>query len=179
MRQCTGCKKELYQLYRESSFGTPIYDDEQLFRVLCYKILQTGLNEKVIANKKREIEKAFDQFNIKKIAQYDESKILELLNNKNMIRPEGKIRAIIHNANQIIRLQNNYQSFSTYLWQFSKNQTLNYDIDAHLLSPLQFATMISNALKKESFKFVGPKTILSFIHEIGIIYAKKVCIYKE
>ena len=40
MRQCTGCKKELYQLYRESSFGTPIYDDEQLFRVLCYKILQ-------------------------------------------------------------------------------------------------------------------------------------------
>ena len=75
MRQCTGCKKELYQLYRESSFGTPIYDDEQLFRVLCYKILQTGLNEKVIANKKREIEKAFDQFNIKKIAQYDESKI--------------------------------------------------------------------------------------------------------
>lgn len=136
MRQCTGCKKELYQLYRESSFGTPIYDDEQLFRVLCYKILQTGLNE-------------------------------------------GKIRAIIHNANQIIRLQNNYQSFSTYLWQFSKNQTLNYDIDAHLLSPLQFATMISNALKKESFKFVGPKTILSFIHEIGIIYAKKVCIYKE
>ena len=96
-----------------------------------------------------------------------------------MIRHEGKIRAIIHDANQIIRLQNNYQSFSTYLWQFSKNQTLNYDIDAHLLSPLQFATMISNALKKESFKFVGPKTILSFIHEIGIIYAKKVCIYKE
>ena len=68
----------------------------------------------MIANKKRALEKAFDQFNIKNVAQYNEFKISELLNNKTIICHEGKIRAIIHNAKQIIRPQHNYLSFSIY-----------------------------------------------------------------
>ena len=87
--------------------------------------------------KKRALEKAFDQFNIKKVAQYNEFKISELLNNKTIICHEGKIRALIHNAKQIIRLQHNYRSFSIYLWQFSKNQILNYILVAISVSSLK------------------------------------------
>lgn len=179
MQHCIGCKKELHKNYRTSKFGIPTHDDNELFKCLSLKILQTGLNEQVIANKEADIEDAFDYFHLEIVASYNEDKIRELLTNEKIIRHEPKIRAIIHNANQIILIQKKYKSFANFLWHFNHNEPLNYDSNPDsLIPPLQFATIISIALKNEGFKFVGPKTVLGFLHTVGIIQAKNVCIYK-
>lgn len=179
MQSCTGCKKALYKKYRAATFGIPTHDDNELFKCLSLKIFQTGLNEQVIANKKAEIDNAFDHFHIQKVASYKEDKIQELLANENIIRYAPKIRAIIHNANQVLLIQKKHQSFANFLWHFTRNEPLNYDSNPDsLIPPLQIATTISIALKNEGFKFVGPKTVLGFLHMIGIIQAKNICIYK-
>ena len=70
VQHCIGCKKELYKKYRNSKFGIPIHNDNELFKCLSLKIFQTGLNEKVMANKRAEIEYAFDYFHIQTVASY-------------------------------------------------------------------------------------------------------------
>ncbi len=180
MKSCTGCKKEHYKKYREPLFERLIDNDDELFKFLCLKIFEIGLSEKIIIQKQFELELAFDQFNISIVASYDENKINELLSNEKIIRHKAKIQAVIHNANQVIRIQNEYQSFTNFLWSFSDRKVLNYDFNsASLPSPLQFSTFVYETLKKEQFHYIGPKTILGFLHTIGIIQAKKVCIYKD
>ena len=100
MRRCRWVDKnsELYKNYHDHEWGVPKYDDHELFELLVLESFQAGLSWLTVLRKRAAFRKAFDNFELKKVAAYDENKIAELLGNKDIIRSRGKIAAAINNA---------------------------------------------------------------------------------
>ena len=121
--------------------------------------------------------KAYDNFDINKIINYDEIKINELLNNKDIIRNKLKIKASINNAKIFKEIQNEYISFNNYLKSFTKGITL-YEINQ---TRNELSDKLSNDLKKRGMKFVGTIVIYSYLQAIGVIYShdKECFLYKN
>lgn len=159
---------KLYVKYHDEEWGVSSYDDKYLFEMLLLESFQAGLSWECILNKRESFRKAFDNFDYKKISKYDNTKILELLNNSNIIRNKLKINATINNAKVFIDIQKEYDSFSKYIWSFTNNkQVINKDDKFKTTSDL--SDIISNDLKRRGMKFVGSTIIYSYLQAIGII----------
>ena len=167
MNRCSWCNlnNNKYILYHDNEWGKPTHDDNKLFELLILESFQAGLSWECILNKREDFRKAFDNFNYKKISKYNETKINELLNNKNIIRNKLKIKAAINNSKIFIDIQKEYKSFSNYIWSFTKNNIIyeNNKVSSEL------SDKISNDLKKRGTKFVGTVIIYSYLQAIGII----------
>lgn len=161
-------KSELYKDYHDHEWGVPVYDDEKLYEMFLLETFQAGLSWITILKKREAFREAFDQFNVKKIALYDETKIMELLNNEKIIRSKRKIMAAVKNAKIFINIQNEFGSFSKYIWGFSNNQIIK-NIDDNLKTTSKLSDDISNDLKKRGMSFVGSITIYSYLQAIGIV----------
>ena len=114
----------LYIKYHDEEWGVPSYEDNYLFEMLLLESFQAGLSWECILNKREFFRKAFDNFDYKKIARYDEKKIEELKNNKDIIRNKLKIKASINNAKIFMDIQKEYESFSKYIWHFTNNKII-------------------------------------------------------
>lgn len=159
---------KLYVKYHDEEWGVSSYDDKYLFEMLLLESFQAGLSWECILNKRESFRKAFDNFDYKKISKYDNTKILELLNNSNIIRNKLKINATINNAKVFIDIQKEYDSFSKYIWSFTNNkQVINKDDKFKTTSDL--SDIISSDLKRRGMKFVGSTIIYSYLQAIGII----------
>ena len=167
MNRCSWCNlnNNKYILYHDNEWGKPTHDDNRLFELLILESFQAGLSWECILNKREDFRKAFDNFNYKKISKYNETKINELLNNKNIIRNKLKIKAAINNSKIFIDIQKEYKSFSNYIWSFTKNNII-YENDK---VSSELSDKISNDLKKRGMKFVGTIIIYSYLQAIGII----------
>lgn len=167
MNRCSWCNlnNNKYILYHDNEWGKPTHDDNKLFELLILESFQAGLSWECILNKREDFRKAFDNFNYKKISKYNETKINELLNNKNIIRNKLKIKAAINNSKIFIDIQKEYKSFSNYIWSFTKNNII-YENDK---VSSELSDKISNDLKKRGMKFVGTIIIYSYLQAIGII----------
>lgn len=167
MNRCSWCNlnNNKYILYHDNEWGNPTHDDNKLFELLILESFQAGLSWECILNKREDFRKAFDNFDYNKISKYNEIKINELLNNKNIIRNKLKINAAINNSKIFIDIQKEYKSFSNYIWSFTKNNII-YENDK-VSSDL--SDTISNDLKKRGMKFVGTVIIYSYLQAIGII----------
>ena len=167
MNRCSWCNlnNNKYILYHDNEWGKPTNDDNKLFELLILESFQAGLSWECILNKREDFRKAFDNFNYKKISKYNETKINELLNNKNIIRNKLKIKAAINNSKIFIDIQKEYKSFSNYIWFFTNNNTI-YENDK---VSSELSDKISNDLKKRGMKFVGTVIIYSYLQAIGII----------
>lgn len=152
---------ERMNVYHDTIWGVPIYDDQRLFRKLILDINQAGLNWQTILNKEAYFDEAFDGFEIEKVALYDDKKIEELLNNPGIIRNRRKIEATIHNAQKVIEIQQEFGSFSDYLWGFN-NQN-------EILTTNELSDRITKALKKRGFKFIESTIIYAFLEAVGVI----------
>lgn len=161
-------KSELYKDYHDYEWGVPVYDDEKLYEMFLLETFQAGLSWITILKKREAFREAFDQFNVKRIALYDETKIMELLNNEKIIRSKRKIMAAVKNAKIFINIQNEFGSFSKYIWSFSNNQIIK-NIDDNLKTTSKLSDDISNDLKKRGMSFVGSITIYSYLQAIGIV----------
>ncbi|MEI5992609.1 DNA-3-methyladenine glycosylase I [Candidatus Enterococcus mansonii] len=157
--------------YHDKIWGVPVYEDRRLFRKLILDINQAGLSWQTILNKEEAFDRAYDFFDIEKVAAYDEKKIEELLMNKGIIRNRKKIEAAIHNANKVLELQREFGSFSHYLWQFNgKNVMRNaYEIQEKIPTTNELSDRISNDLKRRGFKFIGSTIIYAFLEAVGLI----------
>jgi DNA-3-methyladenine glycosylase I len=157
-----------YVTYHDKEWGIASHDDNYLFEMLLLESFQAGLSWECILNKRDAFKKDFDNFNYKKIAKYDEEKINELINNKDIVRNKLKIKASITNAKVFIEIQKEYKSFSNYIWSFTNNKIItNKTSKVIVSSPL--SDKISNDLKKRGMKFVGTTIIYSYLQAIGII----------
>ena len=96
--------------------GKPVYDDQKLYEMFLLETFQAGLSWITILHKREAFKEAFDQFDVNKIAMYDDCKINELMNNPKIIRNSRKIKAVVKNAQIFIEIQKEYGSFSKYLW---------------------------------------------------------------
>ncbi|CAL2057487.1 DNA-3-methyladenine glycosylase I [Tenacibaculum sp. 190524A05c] len=161
----------LYIAYHDEEWGVPVYDDATLFEFLVLETFQAGLSWITILKKRENFRKAFDQFDYKKIVNYDDAKFQELINNAGIIRNKLKVKATISNADAFIKVQEEFGSFSKYIWAFTdgkpiKNAFENRE-DVPATTPL--SDKISKDLKKRGFKFVGSTVIYAFIQATGIV----------
>ena len=158
----------LYIKYHDEEWGVPSYEDNYLFEMLLLESFQAGLSWECILNKREFFRKAFDNFDYKKIARYDEKKIEELKNNKDIIRNKLKIKASINNAKIFMDIQKEYESFSKYIWHFTNNKIIKNAGD-EIRTTSSLSDKISKDLQKRGMKFVGSTIIYSYLQAIGII----------
>lgn len=161
-------KSEIYIKYHDTEWGVPSYDDAYLFEMLMLESFQAGLSWITILNKRENFREAFDQFDYKKIRQYNDDKINELMNNKGIIRNKLKIHAAINNAKIFMNIQKEFNTFSNYIWKFTDYKIIKNENDIiHTTSSL--SDEISVDLKRRGMKFVGSTIIYSYLQAIGII----------
>ena len=156
---------EIYIKYHDEEWGIPTHDDRELFEMLVLESFQAGLSWITILKKRQNFKKAFDDFDVEKVAGYGESKISELLENDGIIRHKGKIASAINNAQVFIEIQKEFGSFDSYIWSFTDGEI----IKAEYLTESDLSKDISKDLKKRGMKFVGPTIIYSYLESIGII----------
>ncbi len=156
---------EVYIRYHDEEWGIPTYDDRELFEMLVLESFQAGLSWITILKKRENFKKAFDDFDVVKVSNYDEEKIEELRNNEGIIRHKGKITSAINNAKIFIEIQKEFGSFSDYIWSFTDGEI----IKAEYLTESDLSKEISKNLKKRGMKFVGPTIIYSYLESIGVI----------
>lgn len=170
--RCAWCEKDdLYRDYHDNEWGNPVYDDETIFEFLVLETFQAGLSWYTILSKRENFSKAFDNFDYKKIALYKEEKIQELLLNAGIIRNQLKIRATITNALAFMKVQEEFGSFSKYIWGFTGGKPI--DNFPKTLKDVPATTPISDALskdlKKRGFKFVGSTVVYAHMQATGMV----------
>lgn len=161
----------LMKAYHDNEWGVPLYDDAKLFEFILLDTFQAGLSWKTILHKREHFRKAFDQFNVKKIAKYDEAKIIALMQDAGIIRNQLKIRATVSNAAHFLRLQKEHGTFANYIWQFTDHQVLDNKVKEHHQIPATsiHSDAMSKALYKEGFKFVGSTICYAFMQAAGMV----------
>lgn len=157
--------------YHDNEWGVPVNTDSVHFEFLVLESMQSGLSWQIILTKRENFRVAFDNFNYKKIAQYDEAKIEELLQNRGIIRYRKKIESVITNAVAFMEIQKDYGSFDHYIWHFTDNKTIinHYKTLKEVPVKSELSDIISKDLKKKGFKFLGPVTIYSYLQAIGVL----------
>ena len=155
----------LYVKYHDEEWGIPKYKDEELFELLILEMFQAGLSWEIVLRKRASFRESFDEFNIDKIINYDEEKINELMNNKDIIRNKKKIIATINNAKVFKDIAKEYGSFCKYIWSYTDNKVL----DGIYQTKNELSDKISHDLKNKGMSFVGSTIIYSYLQAIGII----------
>ncbi|RNC87807.1 MAG: DNA-3-methyladenine glycosylase I [Winogradskyella sp.] len=170
--RCGWCVGDpLYEAYHDEEWGVPVYDDDTLFEFLILETFQAGLSWITVLRKRENFRKAFDNFDYKIIATYDDDKYEKLLQDSGIIRNKLKLKATISNAQAFIKIQEEFGSFSKYIWGFVdekpiKNKFKNYK-DAPANTPL--SDTISKDLKKRGFKFVGTTVVYAHMQATGMV----------
>ncbi len=161
----------LYIAYHDEEWGVPIYDDATLFEFLVLETFQAGLSWITILKKRENFREAFDQFDYKKIVNYDDAKFQELINNAGIIRNKLKVKATISNADAFIKVQGEFGSFSKYIWAFTNGKPVKnaFENREDVPATTQLSDKISKDLKKRGFKFVGSTVIYAFMQATGIV----------
>ncbi|MGO2476805.1 MAG: DNA-3-methyladenine glycosylase I [Pseudoalteromonas sp.] len=157
--------------YHDDEWGVPVYDDRILFEMLILESAQSGLSWATILQKRNGYLKAFDNFDAEKIANYSEDKIKSLLGDTGIVRNKLKINATINNAKIFLEIQKEYGSFSEYIWSFVGSKIINnkWKDSSEVPSSTLESEMMSKALKKRGFKFVGPTTCYAYMQAVGMV----------
>ncbi|WP_461436141.1 DNA-3-methyladenine glycosylase I [Methanosphaera sp.] len=161
-------KEEIYLNYHDNEWGKAVFDDKILFEMLILECFQAGLSWITILKKRESFRKAYDNFDIEKIINYDEDKVEELMNNELIIRNKLKIEASINNAKIFKEIQKEFGSFSNYIWGFTDNKIIK-NTEENYQTKSYTSDIITKDLKKRGMKFVGSVTIYSYLEAIGII----------
>lgn len=161
-------KSEIYKKYHDEEWGVPKHDDHELFELLILESFQAGLSWITVLKKRENFRKAFDNFDVKKIAKYDENKISELLSNSGIIRSRNKITAAINNSKMFLEIQEEFGSFSNYIWNFTDNKIIK-NTTGNIITSSPLSDKISKDLKKRGMKYVGTVIIYSYLQAIGVI----------
>jgi DNA-3-methyladenine glycosylase I len=157
--------------YHDHEWGNPVHDDAKHFEFILLDTFQAGLSWKTVLHKRTHFKKAFDNFNYKKIAKYDEAKVEELMLNAGIIRNRLKINASISNAKAFMLIQQEFGSFDTYVWQFVNNETIVNKCKSHqdIRATSSESDALSKDLYKRGFKFVGSTIIYAYMQAAGLV----------
>ena len=174
---------ELYHEYHDNEWGRVLHDDRLLFEFLTLEGAQAGLSWATVLNKREGYRKAFDNFDINKVAKYDEKKIAELLENPEIVRNKLKVNSTVNNAQIILEIQEELGSFDQYIWQFTDGKTIKNTWTSMKQVPASTpeSDYMSKNLKKRGFKFIGTTICYAFMQATGMVNDHTVdcCCYKE
>jgi len=170
--RCEWClKDDLYLQYHDEEWGVPVHDEQKFFEFLLLEGAQAGLSWLTVLRKRAAYHKAFDGFDPQKIALYDDSKIIELINNEGIIRNRLKIESAIKNAQAFLKIQKQMGSFDRYIWNFVDGQTIQnrFTTLKEIPAETEISRIISKDMKKRGFSFVGPTIIYAQMQATGMV----------
>lgn len=171
-KRCGWCVGDpLYEAYHDEEWGVPVYDDATIFEFLVLETFQAGLSWITILRKRENFRIAFDGFDYKLIANYSEEKIQELLQDAGIIRNKLKIRSTVTNAQLFMKIQQEFGSFSKYIWGFVDGKPIKNAVVDYKKAPptTQISDSLSKDLKKRGFKFVGSTVIYAHMQATGMV----------
>lgn len=172
-------KDPLYLKYHDEEWGRPCHDERQLYEMFVIELFQAGLSWRTLLHKRENFRKAYDHFDLIKVANYGEEKIISLMQDKGIIRSERKIRGSIINS-RIIRDQilPEFGSFDSYVWHFTDGKTV-YERPG--VTTDAYSDQMSADLKKRGMKFAGSVSLFSYLQAVGVInsHTKECFCYKE
>ncbi|CAN5807688.1 DNA-3-methyladenine glycosylase I [soil metagenome] len=169
--RCDWAKNDLAIEYHDAEWGVPNHDDRKLFEFLILEGAQAGLSWDTVLRKRENYRKAFDDFDYKKIALYDEAKKAELLQNEGIIRNRLKIASAIQNANAFLEIQKEFGSFDKYIWNFvgGKQIVNSWKNLSEVPAKTEISDAISKDLKRRGFNFVGSTIMYAFMQACGLV----------
>lgn len=161
----------LYQIYHDSEWGVPLFDDRKLFEFLILEGAQAGLSWITILRKRENYRAAFDHFDAMRIARYDTNKIESLLQNQGIVRNRLKIEAAVVNAQKFLETQNEFGSFAAFIWQFVNGKPKQNMWRSLTEVPANTAESdaMSKELKRRGFKFVGTTICYAHMQATGMV----------
>ncbi len=164
-------KNPLSIQYHDNEWGVPVFDDNKLFEMLILESAQAGLSWETILNKRENYRIAFDNFSPQVIAQYDEAKIQQLLQNSGIVRNKRKVRSAINNARVFLTIQTEFSSFSEYLWAFVNYKPIKNEIIDYQQAPTttELSDKLSKDLKQRGMSFVGSTIMYAFMQAVGLV----------
>lgn len=162
---------ELMVKYHDTEWGVPCHDDRKLFEYVVLDTFQAGLSWAIVLNKREGFRKAFDNFDPKKIATYNETKIESLLQDTGIIRNKLKVRGTVTNAKAFLEIQKEFGSFDTYIWSFVNNRPIinHHEKDSDIGATSPESDAMSLDLKKRGLKFVGSTICYAFMQGAGLV----------
>jgi DNA-3-methyladenine glycosylase I len=157
--------------YHDNEWGVPVHSDKKLFEFLLLESAQAGLSWSIILKKREGYRKAFDDFDANKVANYDQRRIQELLTNPSIIRNRLKIQSTITNARAFLKLQQEFGSFDSYLWNFVDGRPKHNGWKRWIEIPsrTEISDVLSNDLKRRGFVFVGSTICYSMMQAVGMV----------
>ena len=155
--------------YHDREWGVPVRNDRKLFEYLILEGAQAGLSWDTILAKRGNYRKAFDGFDLKKIAKYGSAKKNALLKNAGIVRNRLKIEATVVNARCFLALQKEYGSFSTYVWQYVGGKPIRRRPGAGVPARTEVSDALSKDLMRRGFKFVGSTIMYAFMQATGLV----------
>ena len=172
MERCPWCEgSDLYRQYHDLEWGAPLRDERALFELLILEGAQAGLSWSTILKKRESYRAAFDAFDPARIAQYDATKVAELLANPGIVRNRAKIAATIGNAQALLALKARGERFDDFLWQFVGGAPIcnHWSSMADVPAKTAQSDAMSKALLKAGFKFVGSTICYAFMQAAGMV----------
>lgn len=171
--RCAWCENTFdeYIQYHDEEWGVPIHDDKKQFEFLVLESAQAGLSWSTILKKRKGYREAFANFDVEKVARFDEMKVRELLSNPEIIRNELKIRSAINNAQRFIEVQEEFGSFDEYIWSFVDGEPIqnSWEDLKEVPATTDLSDKLSKDMKKRGFKFLGSTTLYAHMQATGLV----------
>jgi DNA-3-methyladenine glycosylase I len=170
-RRCAWARGENYIAYHDTEWGVPVHDERALFEFLVLEGAQAGLSWSTILNKRENYRAAFDRFDARKVARYDERKLAALLENPGIVRNRLKVRAAVTNAKAFLEVRREFGAFDTYIWSFVEGRPRQNrwrrmeDVPART----EQSDAMSKDLRRRGFTFVGSTICYAFMQATGMV----------
>lgn len=171
MKRCTWPSNELAIRYHDEEWGVPVHDDHKLFEFLILEGAQAGLSWDTILRKRENYRKAFDGFDVNKVARYTDKKIEKLLQDEGIIRNRLKVASAVSNARAFLKVQEEFGSFDKYIWAFVDGKPIvnGWKLSSQVPAKSEVSDAISKDLKKRGFNFVGSTIIYANMQATGMV----------
>ncbi|MBI4867431.1 MAG: DNA-3-methyladenine glycosylase I [Candidatus Wallbacteria bacterium] len=171
MRRCEWASTEPALTYHDREWGLPVHDDAVLFEFLILEGAQAGLSWSTILKKRENFRLAYDGFDARKMAQYDERKIARLMADPGIVRNRFKVAAAVQNARRFLDVQEQLGSFDRYLWSFVDGKPIcnNWRNLGEVPCRSAESDRISRDLTRRGFKFVGSTICYAYMQAVGLV----------
>lgn len=163
----------LYRSYHDDEWGRPVTDDVRLFEKVSLEAFQAGLSWRTILGKRENFRRAFEGFELERVARYGDAEVKRLLGDAGIVRHRGKIEAVINNAARALELVEEAGSLAAFFWSFEpaaeSRPTVLTERELRTMTTSPEAKALSKALRKRGWKFVGPTTAYAFMQAMGLV----------
>jgi DNA-3-methyladenine glycosylase I len=170
--RCVWCGNDpLYVSYHDNEWGVPLHDDRLLFEFLILEGAQAGLSWITILKKRENYRKAFDNFDVERIANYNQHDSARLLNDPGIVRNRLKIESAIRNAKGVLTIRKEFGTLDAFLWRFANGSPIQNTRKrlADIPATTKESDQMSKDLKKRGFNFVGSTICYAFMQAVGMV----------